>query len=145
LFQRFTERARRSIFFARYEASRFGTPEITSEQLLLGMLHEDKVVALLLGIDRVEAMRKEIESRTPRREAISTSVDLPVGEECQRALKFAVEEADALYHKSVGAPHLALGLLRVEESLGAKVLQDRSVDYQRYRALVEQASEERQG
>ena len=35
--ERYTEKARRAIFFARYEASQFGSPYIETEHLLLGL------------------------------------------------------------------------------------------------------------
>ena len=41
MFERYTEKARRVIFFARYEASRYGSPCIETEHLLLGLLRED--------------------------------------------------------------------------------------------------------
>ena len=41
MFERYTEKARRVIFFARYEASQFGSPYIETEHLLLGLLRED--------------------------------------------------------------------------------------------------------
>ncbi len=44
MFERYTEKARRVIFFARYEASQFGTPAIEPEHLLLGLLKEDKAL-----------------------------------------------------------------------------------------------------
>ena len=45
MFERYTEKARRVIFFARYEASQFGSPYIETEHLLLGLLREDKQLA----------------------------------------------------------------------------------------------------
>ena len=47
MFERYTEKARRVIFFARYEASQFGSPYIETEHLLLGLLREDKQLANL--------------------------------------------------------------------------------------------------
>jgi ATP-dependent Clp protease ATP-binding subunit ClpC len=44
MFERYTEKARRVIFFARYEASQYGSPYIETEHLLLGSLREDKVL-----------------------------------------------------------------------------------------------------
>ena len=41
MFERYTEKARRVIFFARYEASQFGAPAIEPEHLLLGLMRED--------------------------------------------------------------------------------------------------------
>ena len=40
MFERYTERARRVLFFARYEASQFGAPAIEPEHLLLGLVRE---------------------------------------------------------------------------------------------------------
>jgi hypothetical protein len=136
VFQRYTELARRSIFFARYEASQFGTPEITSDELLLGILRSDKSVAAQLGIDDVESIRKEVLNLKPPRKRIATSVDLPLSEESRRVLEFAAEEADALQHRSIETWHLVLGLLRVEDSLAAQLLRKQGVEYQKYRALV---------
>jgi ATP-dependent Clp protease ATP-binding subunit ClpC len=38
MFERYAEKARRVIFFARYEASIVGAPQIQPEHLLLGLL-----------------------------------------------------------------------------------------------------------
>ena len=45
MFERYTEKARRTIFFARYEASQFGCSYIETEHLLLGLFREDKALA----------------------------------------------------------------------------------------------------
>ena len=42
MFERYTERARRVIFFARYEASQLGSNSIETEHLLLGLIREGK-------------------------------------------------------------------------------------------------------
>jgi ATP-dependent Clp protease ATP-binding subunit ClpA len=46
MFEKYTEKARRVIFFARYEASQFGQPYIETEHLMLGILREDKFISL---------------------------------------------------------------------------------------------------
>ena len=79
MFERYTEKARRVIFFARYEASQFGSPYIETEHLLLGLLREtsaDKPLSALHA--SVESIRKQIEGHTTIREKVSTSVDLPL-------------------------------------------------------------------
>ena len=67
MFERYTEKARRVIFFARYEASQFGSPYIETEHLLLGLLREDKALTnrFLRSHASVESIRKQIED-TPR-------------------------------------------------------------------------------
>jgi ATP-dependent Clp protease ATP-binding subunit ClpC len=137
MFERYTERARLSIFFARYEASALGTLEITGEELLLGILREDKTVTIQLNPGALDAIRKELEQLAPpKQERTSTSVDMPVSDEVKRALAYAAEEAEAMHHKHIDAPHLALGLLRVEEGLAAKLLRNHGLVYERYRKMV---------
>ena len=45
MFERYTERSRRVIFFARYEALQYGSPVIAPEHILLGLMREDKSIA----------------------------------------------------------------------------------------------------
>src|SRR6202020_1812884 len=98
MFERYTEKARRVIFFARYEASQFGSPYIEPEHLLLGLLREDKALTnkFLRSHASVESIRKQIEGHTTIREKVSTSVDLPLSNECKRVLAYAAEEAERL-------------------------------------------------
>src|SRR6266403_1060114 len=93
MFERYTEKARRVIFFARYEASQFGSPYIETEHLLLGLLREDKALTnrFLRSHASVESIRKQIEGHTTIREKVSTSVDLPLSNECKRVLAYAAE------------------------------------------------------
>ena len=119
MFERYTEKARRVIFFARYEASQFGSPYIETEHLLLGLLREDKALTnrFLRSHASVESIRKQIEGHTTIREKVSTSVDLPLSNECKRVLAYAAEEAERLSHKHIGTEHLLLGLAARREML----------------------------
>src|SRR5246500_4010128 len=129
VFERYTEKARRVIFFARYEASQYGSPYIETEHLLLGLLREDKALAnrFLRTHGSIESIRKEIESRITIRERISTSVEVPLSQECKRILNYAAEEAERLGHKHVGTEHLLLGILREEKCFGAEILAERGL------------------
>jgi len=129
MFERYTEKARRVIFFARYEASQFGAPYIETEHLLLGLLREDKALTnrFLRSHASVESIRKQIESHTVIRERIATSVDLPLSNECQRILAYGAEEAERLGHTHIGTEHLLLGLLRENGCFAASILTERGV------------------
>src|SRR3954452_3064009 len=129
MFERYTEKARRVIFFARYEASQFGSPYIETEHLLLGLLREDKALTnrFLRSHASVESIRKQIEAHTTIREKVSTSVDLPLSNECKRVLAYAAEEAERLGHKHIGTEHLLLGLLREEKCFASEILQERGL------------------
>src|ERR1700730_2484136 len=128
MFERYTEKARRTIFFGRYEASQFGSPYIESEHLLLGLLREDKALAhTFLPHGGVESIRKGVEGQTAIREKVSTSVDLPLSHECKHILAYAAEEADNLSHKYIGTGHLFLGVLREQDCFAAKLLSERGI------------------
>jgi len=129
MFERYTEKARRVIFFARYEASVFGSPCIETEHLLLGLLREDDVLThrILSSISSVDSIRQSIRAVTPARPKVSTSVDLPLSHESKRVLAYAVEEADNLNHRHLGTQHLLLGLLREETFLAATLLRERGI------------------
>ena len=124
MFERYTERARRAIFFARYEASQFGSAWIEGHHLLLGLLREGWGVfePFLKSRDRVIAIRKEIEARFPHGASVSTSVDLPLSGECKRAVTFAAEESERLGQNWIGTVHLILGLLREPSGAAAEIL-----------------------
>src|ERR687886_804858 len=140
MFERYTEKARRVIFFARYEASQFGAPAIEPEHLLLGLMREDKTLTSRFfprAQVTIEAIRKEIEGRTLLREKISTSVELPLAPETKRVLAYAHEESDRLQHRHIGTEHLLLGLLREERSMAAEILYERGL---RLNAVREEVS-----
>jgi ATP-dependent Clp protease ATP-binding subunit ClpC len=134
MFERYTEKARRVIFFARYEASQFGSPYIETEHLLLGLVREDKALARrFFGGTEFESLRNQIEARSPVKKPTSTSVDLPLSNECKRVLAYAAEEAERLAHKHIGTEHLLLGLLREEQSFAAELLRAHNVQLEAMR------------
>jgi hypothetical protein len=142
MFDRFSEKARRTIFFARYEASQFGSDYIESEHLLLGILREDRGLLELLKIPSAEGLRRKIETRLgPPREKTSTSVDMPLSHECKRALAYAAEDAETLGHKIIDTWHLALGLLRNEQSGAAELLGENGVDHAAFLEIVRKMPE----
>lgn len=126
MFERYTEKARRVIFFARYEASAFGSSYIETEHLLLGLLREDKAIThkFLQTEHNIESIRQKIRDHYPHREFIPTNVDMPLSNEGKRALAYSAEEADALGHKYIGTEHMLLGLLREEKAFAAVLLRN---------------------
>jgi len=141
MFERYTEKARRVIFFARYEASQFGCPYIETEHLLLGVLREDKALTnrFLRSHNAVESIRKQVEAHTVVREKVSTSVDLPLSNESKRVLAYAAEEAERLSDKHIGAEHLFLGLLREEKCFATELLKERGIELKTVREELAKA------
>jgi catechol 2,3-dioxygenase-like lactoylglutathione lyase family enzyme len=138
MFERFNEKARRTIFFARYEASQFGSPEIEAEYILLGLLREDRALSarFLPSLNTTEGLHREIERHRRPGEKIPTFVDLPLSNECKQVLAHAAEESERLGHGHIGPEHLLLGILREEQSFAAKLLQRNGVDIQAVRKAI---------
>src|SRR4029077_5356642 len=147
MFERYTEKARRVIFFARYEASQFGSPYIETEHLLMGLLREDKVLTnrFLHSPGSGEDIRQQIQRATTVREKVSTSLDLPLSNENKRVLAYAAEEAERLSHKNIGTEHLLLGLLREEKSFAAQLLNNRGLRISGVREALAQSAHEGEG
>jgi len=130
MFERYTERARRVLFFARYEASQFGSVSIETEHLLLGLVREGKGLTSRIFTRSdiaLESIRKEIEGRTVLRQKVAPSVDIPFSAETKRALQYASDEADRLLHTYIGTEHLLLGILREDRSIAAAILMERGL------------------
>ena len=139
MFERFTEKARRVVFFARYEAGQYGSPYIETEHLLLGLLREDNSLSRRIlasgGIFKemsfspvaIESIRRKISERGMLGQKLPTSVDLPLSNESKRVLAYAAEEAERLAHKHIGTEHLLLGLLREKKSFAAQLLNEEGV------------------
>jgi len=137
MFERFTERARRAIFFARYEASQYGGQYIETEHLLLGLLKEDPSLAGLLPNSKdISEIRTEVERHIEPRERISTSVEVPLSAQCKKTLHLAAEEASRLASRTVETGHLLLGLLRISDGLAAHIAGVTSADLGQLREKV---------
>jgi uncharacterized protein (TIGR03435 family) len=126
MIERCTEQARRTLFFARYEAFQSGSSFIETEHVLLGLFRDDQsLAARVLAEARLssDGIRREIEAHTARRTPLpSSSDDLPFSEDATRVLQYAAQEGERLLHRSIGTEHLLLGLFREERGLAASIL-----------------------
>ncbi len=124
MFEKYTENARRVIFFARYEATQFGGTKIESEHLLLGLLKENRDLIRRFAPDwkSIDSMLKEISTRASIAEKLPATVDLPLSDECKRILAYAADEAKRLSHDHIGPEHFLLGMMRERESVAAQIL-----------------------
>jgi ATP-dependent Clp protease ATP-binding subunit ClpC len=110
MFERYTEKARRIVFFARYEASQTGSHIIQPEHLLLGLLREAKVLFDSANIQpMLEELRTAAHIEGP---PVSTSVDLPLSHSAKRVLAYSAEEAARLNHLHISPEHILLALMR---------------------------------
>jgi uncharacterized protein (TIGR03435 family) len=124
VFERYTEAARRALFFARYEADRLGSVSVESEHLLLGLIRETGgTVPRLLARAGItsETIRKDIDGLSPRQRG-TPSDENPFSDQVKRILSLAAEEANRLLHPDIDTEHLLLGILRDDNSVAASIL-----------------------
>src|SRR5262245_62776412 len=150
MFEKYTEKAKKVLFLARYEASQMGSKVIGSEHLLLGLIKEgDDLVRDLFGRSsvNVELLRAELEARGPSGEKPAAPIEIPFSEETKKILACAEEEAERLLHPYVSDEHILLGLLRVEDSAAGRILAEKGMRLYALRedtvAAWKQRSEER--
>ena len=125
MFDRFTERARKVMGFARREAQRFHHEYIGTEHILLGLIQEGQGVAAnvlkSLNID-LEKIRREVEKIVKAGPAMEPSVQIPFTPRAKKVVELALEEASNLGHNYIGTEHLLLALLREQDGIAAHVL-----------------------
>jgi ATP-dependent Clp protease ATP-binding subunit ClpC len=116
MFERYTDEARRVIFFARYEASLLGSPTLETEHLWLGLLREcKKVVKRLAPGVTAEAVHERLQRDGVDAERTSITVNMPLSEEAKRAIAGAAAEADSRGQQYITTDYIVLALLREEQ------------------------------
>src|SRR5262245_30453048 len=138
MWQRFTERARRVVFYAQEEAARLGENYVGTEHLTLGLVREnDSVAARILGRLGVSLsrIRADIEKQVTRGEG-NLGQDMQLTPRAKRVIDLAYEEARQLNNNYIGTEHLLLGLIREGDGLGARVLIQQGADLERTRHEV---------
>ncbi|MDW7983562.1 MAG: ATP-dependent Clp protease ATP-binding subunit [Acidobacteriota bacterium] len=142
---RYTERVVRILNFARQEAIEAGSNLIEVEHLLLGMLR-DMSDPLIVLLRRFRLEPREMYAEIQRR--ISQSSPFYINEprlssRAERALDFAVKEAEAMGTKTLGPEHILLGILRVEDSFACRYLRLRGLTPNRVRQELVRMSKNR--
>jgi ATP-dependent Clp protease ATP-binding subunit ClpA len=133
MFERYSEVARRAIFFARYEASQYGSDTIETHHLLLGVMRADRSLAKrILGTYSSDQLRAEFASLAKEAD-IPTSVDLPLSTESKRVLAFADEEMKLAKKDQITTEHLLCGLAQ-EKTPASNALRKFGFDLDRCRA-----------
>src|SRR5437588_4317766 len=138
MWQRFTERARRVVFFAQEEAGRLGENYVSTEHLLLGLVRDEKCVSSRI-LDQMGVslgrIRIEIERQVQRGDG-RLGQDMQLTPRGKRVIDLAYDEARQLTNNYIGTEHLLLGLIREGEGLAGRVLAKLGVELERTRREV---------
>ena len=124
MWQRFTERARKVVFYAQEEAGRLGENFVGPEHLLLGLICEDDSVAARI-LERLRVSREIIRAEVLRHVTPGESQlgkDMQLTPRAKEAVDAAFAEAKRLKNNYIGSEHLLLGLIAEGGGLAARVL-----------------------
>jgi len=138
MFEAYTEKARRCVFFARYEALVTRVVEVTPEHLLLGLLREAHELVDLNAPGVTEAeIRSKIQLRSGEELGLEWR-ELPLNALVRRSLSLALEESERMGHPDIGCKHLLLGISRLKAAPAAQVLLEHGFDIDRARMDADQ-------
>ncbi|MEK7308174.1 MAG: ATP-dependent Clp protease ATP-binding subunit [Nitrospirota bacterium] len=125
MFEKFTERGRKVIIYAKEEAEKRQNDYLGTEHLLLALLREEDSLPIIIlkkmGLSPNE-IRVEVGRSLPSGSNVLTFGDIPFTPRAKKVLELAVEEARLLGHSYIGSEHLLIGLIREEEGIAGKVL-----------------------
>ena len=124
VFERFTDRARKSLTLAQEEARLLNHSFIGTEHLLLGLIREGDGVGAqaLRSLDiSLEAVREKVQE-TIGMAGTAPSGSPPFTPRAKKVLELSLREALQLNHNYIGTEHMLLGLVREGEGVAATVL-----------------------
>jgi ATP-dependent Clp protease ATP-binding subunit ClpA len=144
MWQRFTERARRVVFFAQEEATQLGQKAVGDEHLLLGLIREDDTLAVRilrgLGVNPL-SLRTEVMRQVTYGPG-DWKGDMQLTPTAKRVIDLAYEETKELQNDYIGTSHLLLGLLRAQDGLVGRLLAETGVSADRVRDEIRKAQAE---
>ncbi|HCL81035.1 MAG TPA: ATP-dependent Clp protease ATP-binding subunit ClpC, partial [Nitrospiraceae bacterium] len=127
MFEKFTERGRKIIIYAKEEAERRNNDYLGTEHLLLAILREEDSVPITIikkmGLS-IDEIRFEVERNLPIGSNVLTFGDIPFTPRAKKVLELSIEEARLLGHNYIGSEHLLLGLIREDEGIAGKILRN---------------------
>ena len=127
MFEKFTEKGRKIIIYAKEEAEKRSNDYLGTEHLLLAILREEDGVPITIlkkmGLS-IEEVRYEVEKSLPVGSSLMTFGDIPFTPRAKKVLELAIEEARLLGHAYIGSEHLLLGIVREDEGIAGKILRN---------------------
>jgi ATP-dependent Clp protease ATP-binding subunit ClpA len=135
MFERYTEPARRAIFYARAVAIINNAPMIDSTHLLWGLMWPDTSRAQVLFHLREKFPQYR---RSSRSSLVATwkGQDLRLTDEVKKILYYSSKEADAMGDAWVDTDHLLLGILCISDCQAAQQLNAAGIVLENSRPVV---------
>ena len=140
MYERFTDRARKSLQLANKHACRLNNEHVGTEHILLGVLDEGNGLASAvlknLGVD-VHKLRVFVDAAVFTGTEMVSMCKLPMTPRGKQVLEYAIEEAKTLQHNYVGTEHILLGLIRCTEGIAGMTLRVQDVTAEKVREEIQ--------
>jgi heme-degrading monooxygenase HmoA len=130
MFERYSESARRALFFARYAVTQLGGVTIEPEHVVLGVLQGSPKALLRFtrGAEDAEAMRARLEVAAEQPKRVSSSAEIPFSADTKAVLEHTPLEADGLKNRWILPEHLILCVMVKTDGTATRALREAGVD-----------------
>ena len=139
MYERFTDRARKTMQLANQEAQRLNHEYIGAEHILLGLMKEGGGVAANVferfGTD-ADALHFAVFSQIQAGPEMISTGKLPQTPRAKKVIEYAIEESRGLQHNYVGTEHILLGCLREQEGVAFIALTKCGVTIEKTRDII---------
>ncbi|XP_078154879.1 clp ATPase isoform X2 [Carex rostrata] len=136
VFERFTERAIKSVVFSQREARALGSDMVFTQHLLLGLVAEEKSPVGFLGSGitievarkAIRAIWKESTESPPKESGSRLASDVPFSMSCKNVFEAAAEASRNMGCNFIAPEHIALGLFAADDGSAIQVLKSLRAD-----------------
>ena len=146
--KRFSPKVKKVISRSRDEAIRLGQDFIGTEHLLLGIMQERNGLAVRV-LDSLEVNVKELAKTIEKSVRKSSSPkatlevgSIPLNKHAEKVLKVTFLEAKILKNDEISTEHLMLSILKHEENLASRILNEFDVNYEVFKAELDYVNQE---
>lgn len=139
MFDKFTERAQKVLFYAQEDAQLFKHGYVGTEHILLGILKEQDGIAekCLNEMDvSLEEVRGLIEEYEGTGDMELSKNEIPITPRTKRILEDSLSEARTLNHNYISPEHILLALIKQSEGVAFTILSNLGVDFDKLRKEV---------
>ncbi len=148
--RKFSPKVKQVISRSREEALRLGHDYIGTEHLLLGIMQENRSLAMrvLISLDvDAKELRTSVEDSMHSRSNTKTGLNLgniPLNKQAEKVLKVTFLEAKMLKSDQISPEHLLLSILKHKDNLASRILRQFDIDYEIYKAELEYVRQEQE-
>jgi hypothetical protein len=144
MFERYSETARRSLFFSRYAVTQLGGATIEPEHVVLGVFraHPPSILRFTRDAEAAEALRVGLEASLEQPTKEAERAEIPFSSDTKCVLEHTPTEADGLKNRWILPEHLIVCVMAKTDGAATRALREAGVDPQAIRVYLRNRPEE---